>query len=260
MSKFRFARMSVAVVLPFLFAASSAFAQLPGGDGSPGVSTALLKLFGSVTAFTARADVQVVDSSKVEHLRTPMMFAALDGKLRVEIDMTLIRGKKLPPAAVASLKQLGMDRVVSLLRPDKKTLFILYPNAQSYVNLPFTKDEIASDKNLKVEKTALARETVDGHPCVKNQVVIRSGTNIVLTATTWNASDLKDFPVQIATREKNMTSVMRFEQIQFIRTEAKQFDPPVGFTKFNDAQTLVLARSAKIPEGVKKQGGRDVNH
>ena len=118
-----------------------------------------------------------------------MIFAALDGKLRVEIDMAQIHGKDLSPAAVASLKQLGMDRVVSLLRPDKKTLLILYPNAQSYVNLPFTKDEIASDKNLKIEKTALARETVEGHPCVKNQVVVKSGTNIVLAATVWNASD-----------------------------------------------------------------------
>ncbi len=165
-----------------LLAASSALAQLPGGDGSPGVSTAMLKLFGTNNAFTARADVQVVDGGKVEQLRTPMAFAALDVRLRVEIDMAQIRGKNLPPAAVAGLKQLGMDRVVSLLRPDKQALFILYPNAQSYVHLPFTKEEIAADKNLKVERTALARETVAGHPCVKNQVVIRSGTNVVLGA------------------------------------------------------------------------------
>ena len=232
-----------------LLAASSALAQLPGGDGSPGVSTAMLKLFGTNNAFTARADVQVVDGGKVEQLRTPMAFAALDVRLRVEIDMAQIRGKNLPPAAVAGLKQLGMDRVVSLLRPDKQALFILYPNAQSYVHLPFTKEEIAADKNLKVEKTALARETVAGHPCVKNQVVVRSGTNIVLAATTWNAGDLKDFPVQIATQENDMTSIMRFDQIQFVRPDAKQFEPPAGFKRFNNAQSLVLARSAKVPNG-----------
>ena len=232
-----------------LLAHSTATAQLPGGDGSPGVSTAMLKLFGANTAFTARADVQVVDGGKAEQLRTPMTFAALDGRLRVEIDMAQIRGKELSPAAVASLKPLGLDRVVSLLRPDRKALFIVYPNAQSYVNLPMNQAEIAADKNLRLEKTALARETVDGHPCVKNQVVIKSGTNLVLTATTWNASDLKDFPVQIATREKDMTSIMRFDQIQFVRPDAKQFDPPAGFKVFTDAQSLVLARSAKVPKG-----------
>ena len=59
--------------------------------------------------------------------------------------------------SLASLKQLGMDRVVSLLRPDRKALFILYPNAQSYVNLPFTKAEIAS------ELMKLSPDTVRGY-------------------------------------------------------------------------------------------------
>lgn len=235
--------------IALIMASFTAPAQLPGGDGSPGVSTAMLKLFGANTAFTARADVQVVAGGGAEQLRSPMTFAVLDGRLRVEIDMAQIRGKELLPAAVASLKPLGMDRVVSLLRPDKKALFIVYPNAQSYVSLPFSKQEIAADKNLKVEKTVLARETAAGHPCVKHQVVIKSGTNVVLAATTWNASDLKDFPVQIATREKDMTSIMRFDQIQFIRPDAKQFDPPAGFKSFTDAQSLVLARSAKVPKG-----------
>lgn len=239
-------------IVGILLTTSSAPAQLPGGDGSPGVSTAMLKLFGSSTAFTARADVQVVDASKVEHLRTPMLFAALDGRLRVEIDMGQMRGKDLPPTAVASLKQLGMDRVVSLLRPDKQAMFILYPNAQSYVSLPLTRQEAASDKNLKMEKTALAKETAVGHPCVKHQVVIKSGTNIVLAAITWNATDLKDFPVQIATREKELTSIMRFDQVQLVRPDIKQFDPPAGFKQFNDAQSLVMARSAKVSKALKK--------
>src|ERR1044071_4948538 len=95
MYRFHFSRASLAVISLLLLTAFAAFAQLPGGDGSPGVSTAMLKLFGNVTAFTARAAVQVSDSSKVEQLRTPMIFAALDGKLRVEIDMAQIHGKDL---------------------------------------------------------------------------------------------------------------------------------------------------------------------
>jgi len=231
----------------------TASAQLPGGDGSPGLSTAMLKLFGGVTTFSARVDVQVLDQTQTEHVRTPMLFAELDGRLRVEIDMGLMRGKDLPPAAVAGLKQLGMDRVISLSRPDKKAQFIIYPNAQSYVNLPLSKEETAAAaQNLTVVKTALAKETVDGHPCVKNQVIVKSGTNVVLTATTWNAADLKDFPVQITTRENALTTVMRFQQIQLARPDAKQFEVPAGFKPYNDAQTLVLARSKKVQNGMKK--------
>jgi len=242
----------VATVLFSLLAGSTGFAQLPAGGPSLNFNSAMLKLFGSTTAFTARADVQVLDPAQAERLRTPMTFADLDGRLRVEIDMSQIRGKDLPPAAVAGLKQLGLDRVVSLLRTDKKVMYIIYPNAQSYVSLPLPKEETAAaNQNLKVEKTALAKETMDGHPCVKNQVVVKSGAKVVLTATTWNASDLKDFPVQIVTKEKDLTSVMRFQQIQFVRPDAKQFEPPAGFKQYSDAETLVVVQSKKIPPAKK---------
>jgi len=248
---FSFPKVAVAIcVLPFLPIGPQALAQLPGGDGSPGLSTAMLKLFGNIPAFTARVDVQVLNESRIEQLRTLMTFAALDGKLRVEIDMAQMRGKELPPAAVTGLKQLGMDRVVSVLRADRKTLFIIYPSAQSYVNMALSKEETDS-ASLKIEKTPLAQETIDGHPCVKNKVVVRRDTNVVLNATAWNATDLKDFPIQIATKEKDMTSIMRFQQIQFVRSDAKLFEPPAGFAKFNNSQSLVLARSTKVLNGRK---------
>src|SRR5207249_2517026 len=96
---------------------------------------------------------------------------------------------------------------------------------------PLPKEETAA--NLKVEKTTLGKETVDGHPCAKNQVVVKNGTNVVLTATTWNASDLKDFPVQVVTKEKDMTSIMHFQEILFVRLDAKQFEPPAGFKQYS---------------------------
>jgi hypothetical protein len=244
-------RLPQTIILFFLLAVSAAFGQMPAGDSAIGLNSAMLKLFGNITAFTAHVDVQVLDASQAERLRTPMTFSTLDSRLRIEIDMSQIHGKDLPPAAVAGLKQLGMDRVISLLRTDKKVMHIIYPNAQSYVTRPLTKEETAV-ANLKVEKTALGNETVDGHPCVKNQVVVKSGTNVVLAATTWNASDQKDFPIQIVTKEKEMTSIMRFQQILFVRLDAKQFDPPAGFKQYSDPETLVVVQSKKVPNGAKK--------
>jgi hypothetical protein len=253
MNRIRSSQTIVATVLLSLLPGFTGFAQLPAGGSAMSLNSAMLKLFGSTTAFTARADVQVLDPSQAERIRTPMTFASLDGKLRVEIDMSQMHGKDLAPAAVAGLKQLGMDRVVSLLRTDKKVMYIIYPNAQSYVSLPLPKEETgAANQNLKVEKTALAKETVDGHPCVKNGVVVKSGAKVILTATTWNASDLKDFPVQIVTKEKDMTSIMRFQQILFVRLDAKQFEPPAGFKPYSDPETLVVAQSKKIPGAPKK--------
>jgi hypothetical protein len=253
MKEFGIHRKLGAAILFCALTSSVAFGQLPGGGSS--LSTAMMKLFGDVTAFTAHADVQMLDAKQAERVRTPMNFTALDGKLRVEIDMTQMHGSKEAEkqlqTAVNSLKQLGMEHLIILLRPDKETRFTIYPNAKSYVSETLTKEEVeTADRNLKIEKTPLGKETVDGHPCVKNQIVVRNGTN-VLAATTWNATDLKDFPVQIVTKEGIATSVMHFKQVQFIRPDAKQFEPPSGYARFNNSQTLMLARSTKAQNGAK---------
>lgn len=248
--KNKFIARGVGAIFIWSLSILAGFSQLPGSDAAPGLSTAMLKLFGNIATFTAHADVQVLDARQAERIRTPMTFSGAGGSLRVEIDMTQMHGKDMPAGALPALKQLGMDRVASVLRPDQQTLFIIYPNARSYVTLPLSKEE-ASVQNLRLEKTPLGKETVDGHPCVKNKVVVRNGTNTIFSATTWNAGDLKDFPLIIMTKEKDLTSVMRFSQIQFARPDAKQFLPPAGFTKFTDAESLVLSRSTKVQNGKK---------
>jgi len=64
---------------------------------------------------------------------------------------------------------------------------------------------------------------------VKNKVVIRNQQGPVLEAVTWNASDLKDLPVRVETREKDTTVVMRFTKVQFTRPDALQFEVPAGY-------------------------------
>ena len=87
----------------------------------------------------------------------------------------------------------------------------------------------ASEKGLKLEKTALGKETIDGHACVKNKVVVKSGKGPVLEAVTWNATDLKDFPLQIEMKEKDNTVRMRFTQVRFVKPDAKQFEVPANY-------------------------------
>src|SRR5437867_791310 len=153
-----------------LLACSLGFAQMPGSGSPAGVSAALTKLFGDVKAFTAKADIRVVDKSQKESMSGSMNFALLDKNIRVELDITQMKNKDMPEAATASLKQLGMAQVVSIIRPDKKLVYVIYPDQKSYLSMPLPKEEAeAADKTPKVQKTALGKETIEGHPCVKNK-------------------------------------------------------------------------------------------
>ena len=224
------------------------FAQLDG-PGSPGVTASLIRLFGTNTAFTAQAEVQILGPDKKERIGLPMVLTRLDSKIRVEVDMARMRNREQPDA-LARLAPLGMDRVVSLIRPDQRTTWVAFPKLQSVVKLAMPAAEAdAFLKKAKVERTRLAKEKLEGHPCVKQRVVITDDQGQKHEATVWVASDLREFPVCVATREGNDTVVMRFRQVQFTRADAKLFEPPAGCTQYADMQALMAGPAVKYLRG-----------
>jgi hypothetical protein len=238
------------------FCAWASLAQMPGSGSPTGISTAIVKLFGDITAFTAKAEVQVLDSAQGEMMKVPMDFALLDNKIRAEIDMSQMKSKQLPENAIAGLKQVGMSHVISVIRPDKKLIYVIYPDQKSVVSMPLSKEDAeAAERKPKLQKTELGKETIEGHPCVKNKVVVSDDKGQLLEATTWNATDLKEFPIQIQTKEKDSTSIVRYKQVQFVKPEAKQFDPPAGYTQYTDTMEMMQAIMKKqAGAGATKQG------
>ena len=117
-----------------------------------------------------------------------------------------------------------------LFRSDKKVTYLIYPGVQSYQELVQPKAETeAAEKGLKLEKSALGKETLDGHPCVKNKVTVRSGKASVLEAVVWNATDLKDFPIQIEMKEKDRTVRMHFTDVRFVKPDDNLFEVPAAY-------------------------------
>jgi hypothetical protein len=244
-------RDALVLVLLLVFLNSlPALAQMP--DAAGGVNSALIRLFGDHLGFTARADVQVFNSNRVMWLQMPSAFAADETKFRVDVDLKLVRSSTIKPATIATYKQLGMDRVTSVIRPDKKAIYIIYPGTQSYANMPISNED-AQLTSQRVEKKALGRETIDGHACVKNLSTVKSPKGVVLLqATTWNAADLKEFPVKIETRENGNTTVMHFQQVTMGRPDPKLFEPPAGYKQYSNPQDLLMAAYKRTSGGAKK--------
>jgi hypothetical protein len=214
-----------AVVPATLLAVGTAQAQIPAAGSPPGLNSAYLRLFADHPAFTARVETQVLDAAQKETVRMPLDWATRDGNVRLEVNLEQMVSQDTPAGAIASLKQAGMSRVISLVRPDKKITYVLYPGVQTYQSFPQAPAEAEMvAKGLKVEKTALGKETVDGHACVKNKVIVRGYKGPVLEVISWNATDLKDFPIQVEMKEKQSTVRMRYTQVRFERPDAKQFE------------------------------------
>ncbi len=211
-------------------AVASASAQMLSPGAPTGLNAAFVKLFGPAAAFTAKMDTIMLDRTQRETVRMPAEFAALDGKVRLELNLAQMTSDDLPAGTIAKLKQAGMDRVVSIFRPDKKVTYTIYPGIQSYVMMSLPKEEAeASANSLKLEKTALGKETLDGHACMKNKATVKRDKVQVLEAVTWNATDMKDFPLQIEMKQKDNTVRMHFSGVQLVKPDAKVFEVPANY-------------------------------
>jgi hypothetical protein len=180
----------------------------------------------------------------------PGKLTYLEGKSRFEMDMTEMKGGDLPPQAAAQMKQMGMDKMIIISRPEKNITFMIYPGLQAYVQMPPPDPDAAKPaSDFKSEATELGKETVDGHACVKNKVVVTDKAGTARQSTVWNATDLKNFPVKIETSDGGTTVTMLFKDVKFDRPEAAQFEPPAGFKKYDDMMTMMQQ------EMMKRMGG-----
>jgi hypothetical protein len=238
------ATLLISILGCFLVAGLGARAQVPGAGGPAGMTAAMSKLFGEIKGFSAKAEAQVLNSSQKELVKMPMDFEFLDGKMRVAIDMAQMKNSTMPPGAAEQLKQMGMSRVTSIIRPDKSLAYVIYPDNKVLTSVPIPKDE-----DPKIKKTPGEKETIDGHPCIKTKVVITDAKGQSVDATTWNATDLKNFPIQIQAQDKENTTVMRFSNVQLASPSVQDFDPPSGYTQYTNQQEMMQAIISKLQAG-----------
>ena len=216
------------------------------GPSAPRFDAGLAKLFGDNSAFSADLEVQGKDGSGGEAMSLPGKIAFLEGKARFEMDMTQAKGGKIPAGAAAQMKAMGMGNMIMISRPDKKLVYMLYPGMQAYVENE-TKDAAdpkAADQ-WKMEATELGKETVQGHPCVKNKVIVTDDKGDKHESIVWNATDLNKFPVKIETSVRESQVTMLFKEIKLAKLDAALFDAPKDFKRYDTMQSMMQEEMMK---------------
>jgi outer membrane lipoprotein-sorting protein len=220
-----------------------AHAQAPraGAGGPPQLRFGgdVEKLFGANRAFTANMQMQAKMESGA--LSMPARISFLEGKARFEMDMTKIKGGDMPPGAAEQMKQMGMAEMVSISRPDKEETYLVYPGLKSYAVMPNPKPEAAAaaSKDAELNKTALGKETVDGHPTTKYKVKLKDDQGKEQEATIWAASDLKDFPIKMEMTNGGIPTTITFQEVKFDKPDESIFNPPTGFQRYTDISTMM---------------------
>lgn len=231
-------------ILFFLFCVNCSLrAQSPAPTG-PDLDAATGKLFGANQSFSATMEMQTVDPKSGDPITMPGKIYFDSGKSRFEVDMTQMKSSRMSPKDADQMKQMGMANIVIIGRPDKKISYLVYPGMESYVENPIKSADLSPD-DYKIQTTALGNETVDGHPCVKNKDVVTDKKGHQIESTVWNATDLKNFPIKIQTTTAGDAATISYKEISFAKPDAKQFEPPSGYTKYDSASAMMRAQIMK---------------
>jgi len=224
-------------------------AQLPGGPSTPQFSAAFSKLFGEHKAFSADMDMEMTQPGTTEALFTPGKISYLDGKSRMEIDLSRAKGPQLPAGMAEQLKAMGMGQMTMISEEGKGSSYIVYPTLQAYATIPTPDSKAADDSKIKMDSTELGKETIDGQACVKNKVIITEGDGTKSEATVWNATELKKFPVRIETAKDGTKVRMSFKNVKLEKPDTKLFDAPAGYKKYDSVQGMLQEAIMKSIQG-----------
>lgn len=240
--------LSILVLAAFGFGIFPVHAQMGGTPGVPQFGNGMDKLFGDNQTFSATLEMQMSNTGSLTTMSGKMAFDK--GSSRTEINMADMKGGNIPSDAMTMMKSAGLDRVVTISQADKNVVYVIYPNAQSYAEMTQASDAGATNSAAKVETTGLGRETVDGHPCMKNKAVVTDTEGNKHEFTVWNATDLKNFPVKIEMNEQGSAVTQSFKDISFSKPDAGLFNPPTGYTKYGGIQEMMQAVMMKSIGGM----------
>jgi hypothetical protein len=234
-------RLSLALSLLFGVASIQAqFGRMGGPPPGPGLSGSTAKLFGDNSTFSANLEMKTGNTGDSESMTIPGKIYFDEGKSRFEMDMSETKGGKMSPQAGAQLKSIGMDKMVMIARPDKKISYQVYPGMQAHVQNALPEQEAASSAgDFKIDVTEVGKETVDGHPCIKNKTVVTDKEGTKHESMVWNATDLKNFPIKIEHLENDTKVLMLFHDVNLSKPAANLFEPPAGSTKYDSMQSMM---------------------
>lgn len=224
-----------------------AYAQMGPAPG-PRFGGPMDKLFGEHQSFSATLDMQMKVGENGSAVDVPGQIAVDSGKSRFEVNMSEMKGHQMSPETAAHMKAIGMDKMISISLPAKKTFYLIYPDMEAYVQMSVPNAAAGTNK-LKMQATELGKETVDGHACVKNKVVMTDSEGNQHEFTVWDATDLKKFPVKIVQTGEGRQVTMLFKNIKFSKPNASLFQPPSGYKKYDNLRTMMQE------EIMKRMGG-----
>lgn len=222
---------------------------VPGAD--MGFNALVTKMLRDIPEFSA--SVETVMTNKLDRSRVtmPMKLAKRDGALRMDIDLTAVKGAGMSLQVLNSLQSVGMAKMVNLLHRGTNTMEIFFPDLKFHTRVVLPPGELL-DAEATITKKAGGRDLVNGYTCVKQVATVTSPGTKPTEVLAWEAADLKGFPVRLLIQDGQATVVMNFRDVKLTAPPEQHFAVPPGSRFFETLPALMQLAS----EQAMRSGGK----
>jgi hypothetical protein len=227
-----------------LFGGQTAQAQFlaPGGL-SPDFYHALLDVFSETPSFHARATIQVTNSPDKPATPIGCEIAVFGRSMRVETD-SVTPGPNVPPAEAARLQTM---HTISILRPDRNRIYLVFPSFRAYVEVAYAGPNANPALPPKIDKSPMGPEAVGDQPCIKSHWMVSESGGPQYDTTVWLSKNWSNFPIQI--KLGTPAALVVFDNLHFDAPNGGLFEPPADYTKYEGIQDIIRHDAEKGQNG-----------
>ena len=122
-------------------------------------------------------------------------------------------------------------QTVTIVRPDKKVIWIVVPQEKAYAEMPLKArlpGQFLQMPPDALKKRRVGTETVNGYVADKYEVTVKGGKQGVMQQTIWVAQKL-GVPLKMISPEQNFS--LEYRSIKEGKVAERLFAPPPGFRK-----------------------------
>ncbi len=190
----------------------------------------------------------MTNKSDRSRVTMPMKLAKREDRLRMDLDLSAVKGAGMSLQSLNSLRSVGMAKIVNLMRKGTNTMEILFPDLKFHTRVVLPESELM-DGEASIAKKPAGRDLVNGYSCTKQVVTVTSPGAKPSEVLTWEAADLKGFPVRILIQDGQATVVMNFREVKLTAPQPGQFEVPPGSRFFDSLPALMQTASDQAMRG-----------
>lgn len=232
------------------------FAQGGFGSDPTAISWFLGNLFPTKTNFSCVIETELTFAGSP--LKVLSGLVRRGSWLRTYVDYSKIQGTPSESGAIA--RNIGVNRMVTITRPDLNVKWTICPDVRAYVEKTGSGIETLP-AGIQITRTNAGKEEFEGVKCIKWEGRL-TGTNLSLLGTNqpaveanpaegapeanpghlltvWESEKLPGFPLAMKLGSESEFVLLRFSTIKFDQPATNLFDLPKGLTKYPNFPALV---------------------